>query len=202
MSRSSAMASAALQFDPVAHTYEAAGKRLPSVTQVLGILNDWSGIPPAVLEAARDFGANLHAAINLYNRGELDKASVDAPLVPYLDGWEAFLDQSGAVVIASEQPVYHPSLGYAGTPDVVLDWNGRIVVPDIKSTHAVPRTVGPQTAAYAEAWWYTNGARGRRPERYCIHLQDGKYQLHKRNDPADWSMFLSCLNVFKYLEKK
>lgn len=195
------MASAALQFDPVAHTYEAAGKLLPSVTRILGILNDWTGIPPAVLEAAREFGANLHAAIDLYNRDELDESSVDPALVPCLNAWKTFLSDSGAVVIASEHPVYHAKYGYAGKPDVVLEWKNRIVLPDLKSTHAVPHTVGPQTAAYAEAWWYMNGARGRRPERYCIHLKDGKYALHKRDDPADWSMFLSCLNVFNYLEK-
>lgn len=195
------MASAALQFDPVGHTYEAMGRRLPSVTQVLGILNNWQGIPAATLEAAREFGANLHAAINLYNRDELDESSVDAALVQYLDGWKAFIDESGAVVVASEQPVHHAVLGYAGTPDVVLAWKGRVVIPDVKSTHVVPRTVGPQTAAYAEAWWHENGCRGRHPERYCIHLQDGKYQAHRRNDPADWSMFVSCLNVFKYMEK-
>ena len=51
------MASAALQFDPAAHTYEVMGRRLPSVTQVLRILNNWGGIPAATLEAARAAGA-------------------------------------------------------------------------------------------------------------------------------------------------
>lgn len=196
------MASAALKFDPVEHTYEVCGKRLPSVTQVLGILNDFDRVPPAVLEAAREFGANLHATINLYNRDELDESSVDPALLPYFNGWKAFLAESGAVVVASEQPVFHGTLGYAGTPDVILQWRGKYVVPDIKSTHVVPRTVGAQTAAYAEAYYVMHGSRYRRPERYCIHLKDGRYSAVKRDDPADWSVFVSCLNVFKFLEKQ
>lgn len=186
-------------FDVEKHEYRLQGKVLPSVTQVLAIVNDFDRIPRAILEHARERGECLHRAVNLYNRDDLEFESLDNDTSADVYAWARFLRESGAVVIASESPVYHEQFGYAGTPDVVLDWNGRIVIPDLKSTYSVPRTVGPQTAAYAEA--YRSMHAGRRPERYCIHIKDGNYKAHKRNDPADWALFLSCLNVHKFMEK-
>lgn len=187
-----------LAFDAEKHEYRWAGKLLPSVTQVLAIVNDFDSIPRAILENARARGERLHAAINLFNRDDLDFASLDDETRDDVYAWARFLRESSAVVIASEQPVFHERLGFAGTPDVVLQWGSRIVIPDVKASFAVPRTVGPQTAAYAEAY---GEMRGRRPERYCIHIKAGNYTAHKRNDPADWSVFLSCLNVYRFLEK-
>lgn len=195
------MAAELLQFDAATHTYRLAGKRLPSVTEVLGILVDFSDVPPATLENARRRGTEVHAMVDLFNREQLDESSVSDELAPYLDAWKLFLTESGAVVISSEIRVYHAKLGYAGTADLLLDWNGRYVLPDVKATWAVPRTVGAQTAGYAEAYWQMYGGRGRRPERACIHLKDGKYSVQKRTDPADLSMFISCLNVFRYLQE-
>lgn len=186
-------------FDVEKHEYRLQGKVLPSVTQVLAIVNDFDRIPRAILEHARERGECLHRAVNLYNRDDLEFESLDNDTSADVYAWARFLRESGAVVIASESPVYHEQFGYAGTPDVVLDWNGRVVIPDLKSTYSVPRTVGSQTAAYAEAYRHMHG--GRRPERYCIHIKDGNYTAHKRNDPADWALFQSCLNVHKFMEK-
>lgn len=185
-----------LHFDATTHTYTLGGRKLPSVTEIISPLQDFSMVPAAVLAAACEFGKHVHIACDLYNRDMLDWSSLDPPLTPYVTAWARFLEESGAVVIASECRVYHEQLGYAGSPDVVLAWGKRLVLPDLKATAIVPRSVGIQTAAYAKAYQRSHG--GREPERYCIHLQDGKYRSHKRTDPADWSMFLSCLNVWKY----
>lgn len=189
-------------FDPATHTYTLDGRRLPSVTQVLAPLNDYSMVPPDILEAARIFGTHVHEACDLFDRDELDWSSLDPALVPYVEGWRNFLRDSGAVVIASELRVYHAELGYAGSPDKVLSWRKSIAIPDLKATAIVPPTVGPQTAAYAKAYHSMHGGRGREPLRYCIHLTGGgKYKSHARTDPADWSYFVSALNCHKFKEK-
>jgi len=185
-----------LQFDASTHTYTLAGRKLPSVSEIIRPLQDFSNVPADVLAAACQFGQNVHAACDLYNREQLDWDSLDPSLEPYVRAWASFLEDTGAVVIASECRVYHDQLGYAGTPDIILAWGPRTVIPDLKATAAVPRTVGIQTVAYAKAYARMHGCR--EPERYCIHLQDGKYRSHKRTDPADWSMFLSCLNIWKF----
>lgn len=188
--------------DQATHTYRLDGRVVPSVTQVLGPLNDYSMVPHDVLEAARVFGQHVHEACDLLDRGELDWSALDPSLVPYVEAWSNFLATSGAVVIASEQPVYHAKLGYAGTPDKVLAWGKRktFVIPDIKSTAIVPPTVGPQTAAYARAYQSMYG--GREPARYCIQLrEDGTFRTFPRTDPADWTYFLSALNCHKFREQ-
>ncbi len=185
-----------LEFDASTHTYRMDGRRLPSVSEIIAPLQDYSNVPAHVLAAACEFGTNVHAACDLYNRDQLDWSALDAELEPYVRAWAAFLEDAGAVVIASECRVYHDELGYAGTPDVVLAWGKRLVLPDLQATAVVPRTVGIQTAAYAKAYARTH--RVPEPERYCIHLQDGKYRSHKRTDPADWQLFMSCLNVHRF----
>lgn len=189
-----------LEFDSETHTYTLNGERVPSVTQVLAPLEDYSMVPRDVLEAARIFGQHVHEACDLFDRDELDWSSLDPELVPYVEAWAQFLEQSGAVVIASEVRVAHEQLGYAGSPDKVLAWGKRLVIPDLKATAVVPPTVGLQTAAYAKAYQAMHG--GREPSRYCIHLQPGgKYRSHPRTDPSDWSYFLSALNCYKWKEK-
>jgi hypothetical protein len=188
----------ALTFDATSHTYRIGGRLLPSVTTILKRLQDFSGIPAAVLEQARERGERLHKAVNLFNRNDLDWDSLDPEIRSLTEAWAQYLSDTGAVVIASEQPVWHPKFKYAGTPDVVLELGGRIIVPDLKATWAVPRTVGLQTAAYAEALWELAGGRGRKPERSCIHLKDGKYNVVPRNDPADWAVFFSALNLYRW----
>lgn len=198
-----------LEFHADTHSYslfdgDTPVARLPSVTQILWDcgLEDWSRfVPVDVLEAAREFGQHVHHACHLHDVDGLEWSTLDVALVPYVEAWRAFLEDTGAVVIASEQPVVHEELGYAGTPDRVLAWGARVVIPDLKATAAVPRTVGIQTSAYAKAYQAMRGDK-KEPERYCIHLTAGGrgrgYKAHKRTDPADWSMFLSCLNVWKF----
>ena len=193
---------AAVQYDAATHSYTLAGRRLPSVTQIIGEarLETFEFVKPGILDAAREFGRHVHEATHLFDMGVLDSQNLDPALVPYVEAWQQFLEDTGAVVIASEQPLVHEKLGYAGTPDRILAWGKDIVVPDLKSTAAVPRTVGVQTAAYAKA--YAEQRRTRAPRRFCIHLKPGgrgrSYKAHVRNDPGDWSLFLSCLNIWRF----
>lgn len=190
-----------LQFDGADHVYRLDGGRVPGVTQVLEPYTGLEFVNREVLRAAADFGRNVHMACHLFNRDELDFDALDPALRPYVDAWALFLEQTGAVVIASEFPVYSERHRYAGTPDVLLDWNAREVLTDLKSTASVPRTVGPQTAAYVEAYNEMTGKRIR--DRYCLHLKpDGKYSSHKLTNARDWTVFQSCLNVHRWFYAK
>ena len=186
---------AELAFDTDAHEYRVDGRRVPSVTQVLEVLEDFSSIPAAALEAARDFGSNFHIAANLEVRGELDHAELDDQLRPYVAGLRRFLDESGAVVLCAEQPVYCAKHRYAGTLDAVVEWHGRRCLIDWKSG-VLPRTVGPQTVAYAVALGEP------RIKRYCIQITPDDYAVHPLRDPADWSLFVSCLNVYRFRNQR
>lgn len=183
------------------HSYWLDDAKIPSVTTVLGLLHNFDSIPWATLERARQRGEQVHLAINAFNRGRA--YALDDEYMPYLRAWERFIEDTNAVVIQSEQPVVHGKLRYAGTPDCVLSWrkDRSLLLPDVKASFAVPPTVGAQTAAYAEAFKSQHSPR-QKVERACVHVhRDGTYKLHMRDDSADWSLFISTLNVYRFLEK-
>jgi hypothetical protein len=184
-----------IEFDPVEHVYTRAGKRVPSVTQVLGFLEDWDRVPRDLLDAAAEFGTHVHEAAALLVRDELDWSSLDPSLVPPLESLMAFLRESGAVVVESEKRLYHPVMRYAGTLDAVVHWKGGLAVLDWKTGQTVPKSVGAQCAAYAAALEAMGGPKIKR--RYCVQLLADKYRVTKLEDPNDWNVFQSCRNVFR-----
>lgn len=184
-----------LHFEAERHVYRYNGRVVPGVTSVLEPLQFLDGVPWAVLEAAREFGTHVHLACHLYNQDELDIATLDDALVPYLQGWTAFLNETGFVVTASEERVYS-KIGYAGTADAFGDWQNTSWVVDIKSG-VVPDTVGAQLAAYQQA------AIIRPRRRLCVQLTgNGDYKLHEQKDLADFSLFTSALNIYNYRQKR
>lgn len=182
-----------VDFDPATHAYTLGGKRLPSVTQVLQPLEMLDGIPFHILDAARERGQFVHEAMALLVRDELDWATLDASLVPYIEGGKRFLDESGITVIASEMRMACARLRCAGTLDLFGYWRDAETIIDFKATATVPRTVGPQTAAYDRL--YQANFAGRSRKRYCVQLKAGDYKVHPLTDPADWSIFQSALNI-------
>lgn len=194
------MLAAELQFNEAEHLYHMGARKVPGVTQVLRQIDELEGIPHDILEAAAHFGRHVHIACDLYNKGVLDVSELDPLLVPYLAGWRKFLKDSGARVFESERRVYHKRLGYAGTLDAVVAWHTLPEVIDIKSSVTVPRSVRPQTAAYREALVSEGRKIGK--IRYCVHLLGNEnYKLHRYSDPADFNIFVSCLNVHNWMER-
>lgn len=184
---------AELTFDEAAHAYHVAGVRWPSVTQVLDPLLELDGIPWGILAAAAAFGQHVHQACHLFNLGRLDWHRLDPALMPYVSAWQRFLTETGCVVVASEMRVAHRRLRYAGTLDTIGLIRGHRELVDIKSTAAIPRTVGPQTAAYAEA------AGEPRIRRRVVQLRDdGTYRSESLKSSADWHLFLSALNIHQW----
>lgn len=186
-----------LDFDSAAHEYHLDGQHVPGVTQVLGALEDFEGVPWHLLEAARKFGQHVHEACALMVREELDWASLDPSLVPYVEAAKRFIDESGVVVRACEFRVAHAALRYAGTLDLLGEWRG-LAMFDFKSG-VLPRSVGPQTAAYAGAYQAQTGVRIAR--RYCVQLNPALpngYKMHALTNAGDWHIFVSCLNIWRY----
>ena len=186
-----------LQFDPVSHRYTLGGREVPSVTQLLQVLDQYEGVPPHVLEAAREFGVHVHLACELWDRGTLDEAALDPNLRLYLDGWRKFRGDTGFIPTHIEERVLHRPMRYAGTLDRLGTLRGRPALVDIKSGMK-PKSVGAQTAAYLEAWMLTTSSPRKRPTRYCVQLMPEDYRLHVLDDPADWPLFVSCRNVHQW----
>lgn len=187
-----------LRFNAERHEYHLGKRKVPGVTAALNPYNDFEHVDPETLRIAADFGQHVHQAVDLFNRNMLDRASLGPAVAAYLAGWERFLDESGFVVVLSEERVYHPKIGYAGTLDAIGNFphHKELSLVDVKTSAAMPRTVGPQTAAYSEAWAVTH--RRRRLKRYCCHIQANAYKLHPLTDVRDFDIFKAALTLHRW----
>jgi hypothetical protein len=183
-----------LTFEESTHTYRYRGREVPSVTSVLRSVHNFDRVDPQLLERARIFGHHVHAATDLFDRGILDEESLDPGLGPHLAGYKLFLFETGFHVTHSEEQIYNPRQKYAGTLDTRGIWRGTTWLLDKKSG-AVPRTVGLQTAAYQQA------CEEKPKRRLCLQLLPNNYKLRACEDPADWSYFVSFLNVHRFTYK-
>jgi hypothetical protein len=163
---------------------------VPGVTSILAPLTNFDNVPPAVLEAASNFGKAVHLACELDDLGTLDVATLDAALVPYLDAWRLFSVEHAVQWELIEAQVYNKTLRYAGTLDRFGLVKGARAVVDIKSTVALYPSVGPQLSAYAQALAEPHA------NRIAVQLKpDGTYVAKPYTDPSDWPMFASLLTV-------
>lgn len=188
-----------LAFDEAAHVYRRYGQPVPSVTQVLQLIDSFEGVPMDVLEAAREFGQHVHRAVELDSKGELDEDSLDPALAEYVAGWRKFISDRNATVLASEVRVASNRLSFAGTLDSLVEIAGRTWLVDVKSGAVPTRTVGPQTAAYEHALrecWPISFPRTL--SRACVRLLPNDYRFVHLGDSRDWNVFLSALNIHNW----
>lgn len=190
---------AELRFDPVEHVYTVGARRVPSVTQTLLPLVDYSMVPKETLERARLLGQAVHRMTELYDQDDLDMESLDDELLPYLTAWIKFRHETGFVPETIETRLYHPTLRYAGTPDRSGIVNRRRAVIDIKKMLTLGPVIGIQLAAYQELY-RANGTEVL--DRYALGLRnDGTYRLQPFTDKSDWPVFLSLLTIRNWKEK-
>lgn len=184
-----------IDFDPVTHTYSRNGLVVPGVTSVIeSVLDQFAGVPQEVLEQARIRGQHVHKATALYDLDDLDIATLDVALLPFLEAWIKFRKETGFHPLAVEEQIYHPRYHYAGTFDRVGALFGELALIDIKSGAVFP-SVGPQSVAYAAAYNHRRADKIR--TRWAVQLSaDGNYKLHQLKDwNGDFSVFLSALNL-------
>lgn len=183
-----------LTFDAPTHTYRYNGALVPSVTQILAPLTDLSMIPPAVLERKRNIGTWVHEAIELDLADNLDEDSIEDDWRGYFNGWRKFQAESGFVMLDNEAKVYSKKYGFAGTLDLYgsLPLADRALI-DTKCVATLYPSVGPQTAAYAEAHGVPKA------KRFALQLKpDGKYELHPCTGRNDLNVFLAALTLFNW----
>lgn len=188
-----------LTFDEAAHAYQWNGAPVPSVTQIISPLSDFSMVREDVMQAAQEFGRFVHLTCELYDRGELNEAELDPQLRPYLDGWIKFCNDSGAKWDTIELREYHDKHGYAGTADRKGIVFGDPAVVDIKTSVSLSPAVGLQLAAYKNL-----GDTASKPKtrRFAVQLRDdGTYRAPEFKDANDWPTFLSMLNVRNWAAK-
>jgi hypothetical protein len=194
---------AVLTLEPLKHKYQLDGAPLMGVGEVLKKLGfyDFRFVSKDDLEYKRQVGAAVHKAVELYDIGRLNNASLDPIVVPYLEAWKIFRADTKCEVLYSELPVYSKVHRFAGTLDKIIRWDGAIVLPDIKATAGVAKVIALQTGAYALAARESHGIKVQK--RCAIQLKPEKsgkpYQVVWFDKKADESVFLSCLHIAGYM---
>ncbi len=164
-----------------------------NILRAAGVSPSFDGIPPAILETARQRGEAVHRAIELMEQGDLDESSLDERIMPYVMAHKAFVRDSGYRVVATEEMVTHPTLGYRGRLDS-RGWLHRVrTVLDQKATATIHPAVGVQSAAYALALEEPHRALA------AVHLRrDGTYRLLHYDYEEHVRVFQAALIVAKY----
>lgn len=104
-----------VEFTADGHIYTLNGLRLPSVT---GILKDEGFIDDRFFDDySRDRGTFVHLATHLDDTGDLDEDTIDPVIMPYLEAWRRFKEESGFIVEQSEISLANTTYNYAGTID-------------------------------------------------------------------------------------
>ncbi len=164
------------------------GSTFPRVTHILeaaGLGPDFSGVPRPVLEAARERGKLVHAAIEAHHYGLTPEVPPFA--APYYAAYLKFLADTGHEPIISEFEIEHPTWRFCGHPDRVGWLVRQRALHDWKCTDAlVLKPVARQLAGYRLAW---NAAHPQEPVTLCVAVQfksDGTYRVHELDlDAAD-----------------
>jgi hypothetical protein len=118
----------ALHFDAESHRYTVGDDPTPwaHITGVLGAagLTNYESVPDDVLDRARDRGSKVARALHYYGEGDLDVATLDPALVPYVQSWATFCARYEFRPHPDyiERPLVHRAFRYAGTPDVAGWW--------------------------------------------------------------------------------
>ena len=124
------------------HIYRLNGRKIPSVTQALSLVDDRQKDPYFLLR-----GRYIHRACELWSRGELDENTVDPAILPRLEAYKGFCKDTGFIPSRIEEFYVHPIYLYGFKFDLGGALNGREVLIDLKSFPA------PVDALQGAAYW-------------------------------------------------
>lgn len=185
-----------ITFDSQSHTYRVGNQVIISVTQAIkmaGLINnEW------FTEESRNRGRIVHLATQFDDEGDLDEATIDPMILPYVEAARKFKADTGFKPELIEQRIYHPTFGYAGTVDRVGTMGKHRVVLDYKSG-VVPFWCRLQTAGYSGAMEH-----GSQYLRYGVQLKpDATYKISAyepkdfRNDVGDFMAVLRTSQILR-----
>ena len=188
-----------IAFDSIKHEYRVFGEVQPSVTQILGLANSYEFVDKQLLEKACHFGTAVHRATELYDQKLLNISTLDVALIPYLEGWKKFLNDTKFKILDCEFKVASKR-GYAGTLDRIGYLNDELTVLDIKTGSVIPKTTALQLAAYRGAYQEMTG----KPiaKRICVKLKPMDYSITIYDNDYDFQIFLNFLTVHQWVNAK
>lgn len=143
-----------------ANGYEINGTWYPRVTAIVSIkakpalYRFYAGQPSyAAAEAMKEKSAQEGTLVHEVIEGIMGDKPTPIPdsVIPVVTAFHDFRKQHDIKPLEIETQIVSKKHGYAGTIDVLAEVDGRVGVLDIKTSYAIYRDYGIQTAAYVEA---------------------------------------------------
>jgi len=103
----------------------------------------------AIKTKSAEEGTLIHNTVEAILSGK--SVAVPHSIKPVIDAFLEFKNKNKIVPIKIEERVVSKKHHYAGTVDILCEFNGRLGILDIKTSIAVYRDYGIQTSAYVEA---------------------------------------------------
>lgn len=158
-----------------------------------------------IRDEAANIGSSVHDYIHRYLKGETF-AIPEHLSIPY-NTFVEFHNTSGLIFIKSEEIVYSKKHVFAGTLDLLVSdpSEGVFIVGDIKTSNNIYQEAYLQVAAYSIAYHEMYGVDI--GETFIIRLDKNlsKAEIKVRDKDAlerDKSVFLSVLDIYKYLKER
>jgi hypothetical protein len=168
-----------------------------AIKSVKGIMPEYPDTPEVAYGMER--GTVVHEALSMAARGDLDEATLDPVIAPYLPPWRTWMQQSGVRVLTTEERIKNEALGLSGGIDLVCEIDSRITVVDYK-TGAEEEWHRLQTALYAILWQGKVG--GPTPSRGSLYLEPGIAPLWRPHvHQIDFTRAKAVLTIAHYLKE-
>lgn len=174
---------------------------LPRVSDILkatGLAQDFSGIPAADLEMARQRGIALHRLAEADHYAYLDPADIQPEVAPYFHAYLKFVAEKKHVPIISEFEVISTRWGFCGHPDR-LAWHGtRRVLCDWKTGDSLDlESVALQLCAYKLAFDEQHPTELIH-ETFAVQFRsDATYRLHPIDTGPSMHIWQAAVIVFR-----
>jgi hypothetical protein len=175
-----------------------------SVTRA--IPHDFSGVSPEVLEAAAKRGTDVHTACAAYmNNLFIPDSVLFGDRVGYFESFKRWFDKYVKRVFFVEHEFKCDRFKFLGHVDLVAELvDGRLVVVDLKTPAALVKTWRLQLAAYRYLVSEELRKKKIKTKIDCMSLQlmkDGRAAkaVPYLDNENDFVVFLSCLNVYRFL---
>lgn len=134
------------------HVYKLKNTQIMSVTQIMSPLNSkiYDGINNEVMKNAASRGTNVHYACEMYDSYNVSECKNEN--INYFNAYKQFKTDYNVQTIKNEIKLFHKTLLFAGTIDLISIVNGKVTLIDIKTTAVLHnKLVAVQLAGYLDA---------------------------------------------------
>jgi hypothetical protein len=179
-----------LNFEKETHIYTVNNKTIPSVSK---IVNEVVGLPYIADEWYLQRGNAIHKALALYIQGKLNENSIDERIQAYVENGKKAIKDLHLIPTLIETPLYHKTLNFAGTPDLLSD----TILIDWKTNHSDNSEI--QLGGYI---LLLEDNKMNVKKAYEISLEGQTYSICEYKVSRCKSLFISVLNIYNWKKER